>query len=72
MSCFTDNPLSTALTSSDKNRAFILFMMLPGIRLTRGLIPLVNDNHVDNYLKEILAFVYYCSIVYNRPKNGCV
>ena len=25
----------------------------------RDLITLVNDNHVDNYLKEILAFVYY-------------
>ena len=24
---------------------------------------LVNDNHVDNYLKEILAFVYYSSTV---------
>ena len=22
---------------------------------------MVNDNHVDNYLKEILAFVYYGS-----------
>ena len=35
----------------------------------RGLITLVSDNHVDNYLKEILAFVYYGSIVNNRPKN---
>ena len=33
----------------------------------RGLITLVNDNHVDNYLKESLAFVYYGSIVIN-PK----
>ena len=31
---------------------------------------MVNDNHMDNYLKEILAFVYYDSIVNNRPKNG--
>ena len=34
-----------------------------------GLITLVNDNHVDNYLKEILAFVYYGSIVNNWPKK---
>ena len=40
---------------------------LPGFRLTRGLITLVNDNYV-NYLQEILAFVYYDSIVNNRPK----
>ena len=39
----------------------------PGFRLTRGLITLVNQ--VDNYLKEILAFVYDGSIVKkNRPK----
>ena len=25
---------------------------LPGCRLTRGLITLVNDDNVDNYLKE--------------------
>ena len=34
-----------------------------------NLITLVNDNHVDNYLKEILEFVYYSSIVNNRLKN---
>ena len=28
-----------------------------------------NDNHVDNYLKDILAFVYYSSIVNNQPKR---
>ena len=27
------------------------------------MITLVNDNHVDNYLKEILTFVYYGSLV---------
>ena len=26
-------------------------------------------NHMDNYLKEISACVYYGSIVNNRPKN---
>ena len=31
-----------------------------------GLITLVNNNHMDNYLKEILAFVYYGSIVNNQ------
>ena len=31
---------------------------------------MVDDNHVDNYLKEILAFVYFGSTVNNRPKNG--
>ena len=36
-----------------------------------SLITLVNDNHVDNYLKEILAFVYYGLIVINQPKNFC-
>ena len=35
----------------------------------RGLITLVNDNHVDNYLKEILAFLYYGSIVNSRSKK---
>ena len=34
-----------------------------------GLIKLVNNNHLDNYLREILALVYYGSIVNNRPKN---
>ena len=35
-----------------------------------GLITLVNDNHLDNYLKEILAFVYYSLIVNNRPPKN--
>ena len=30
---------------------------------TRGLISLVNDNYVDNNLKEILMYVYFGSIV---------
>ena len=30
---------------------------------------MVNDNHVDNYLKEILVPVYNGSIVNNRPKS---
>ena len=34
-----------------------------------GLITLVNDNHMDKYLKEILAFVYHGLIVNNRPKT---
>ena len=40
------------------------------VRLTHGLISLVNDNHADNYLKEILSFVYYGRIVNNQPKNS--
>ena len=44
--------------------------VLPGFCLTRGLITLVNDDHVDNYLKEILASVYYWSIGNSRPKKG--
>ena len=36
------------------------------------MITLVIDNHVDNYLKEILAFVYYDSFVNNRPKNRLI
>ena len=34
-----------------------------------NLITFVNDNHVDNYLKEISVFVYYGSSVNNQPKN---
>ena len=34
-----------------------------------GLSTLVNDNHMDNYLKVILAFVYHGSIVNIQPKN---
>ena len=30
-------------------------------------VTLVNDNHMDSYIKEIMAFVYYGSIVNNRP-----
>ena len=29
---------------------------------------LVNDNHVENNLKEILVCIYYGSIVNNLPK----
>ena len=36
---------------------------------TRGLISLVNENHVDNNLKEILVYVYSGWIVNNRPKK---
>ena len=36
----------------------------------RRLITWVKDNHLDNCLKEILAFVNYGLIVNNQPKNG--
>ena len=68
---FTDSPLSTTLwRHSDKKSAAInnRYMYLDFF-LTRGLITVVNDNHVDNYLKEILAFVYYGSIANNQPKS---
>ena len=32
------------------------------------LITLVNDDHVDHYLKKILAFVYYDLTVNIDPK----
>ena len=39
-----------------------------GYRLTRGLITLVNDNHVDNYLKEIRRLYTMDRLCLNRPK----
>ena len=33
------------------------------------LISLVNDNHVDNSLKDIFGNLYYGSIVNNQLKN---
>ena len=50
--------------------AWVYKIPLPGFPLTHGLITLVNDNDVDNYLKEILAFVYHGSIVNNQQKNS--
>ena len=38
------------------------------VHLTRGLISLVTDNHVDNILKEILVYVYLGWIVKSRLK----
>ena len=38
------------------------------IRLTRGLISLAKDSHVDNNYEEILVYQYFGSSV--RPKNG--
>ena len=65
----TDNPLSTALwRHSDKFSAAINKRYLDFVQAST-LISLVHDNHLDNYLKEILAFVYYGSIVKNEPKN---
>ena len=54
---------------SDKNSAALNYPYLDFVD-TRGLISLVNDNHVDNNLKESLMYVYLGSIVNNRPKNG--
>ena len=33
------------------------------------LISLVDDNHMDNKLKEIFVYVFYGSVVNNQPKN---
>ena len=66
---FTDNLLYTALwRHSDRNSATINDRYLNFV-LTRGLISLVRDNHIDNYLKESLTFVPYSLIVNNRLKN---
>ena len=35
----------------------------------RGLISLVNENRVDNNIKEILVYVYFGSIVNYQPKH---
>ena len=34
----------------------------------RGLISSVDDNYVDNRFKEILVYVYHCSVENNRPR----
>ena len=45
-------------------------MTVTRFSLTRGMITLVNDNHMDNYHKESLAFEYYGSIVNILPQKG--
>ena len=35
-----------------------------------NMFTLVNDNHVDNYPKKIVGFVYYGSTVNNEPNNS--
>ena len=35
----------------------------------RFLVSLVNNNHMDNNLKEILVYVYYGSLVNNGPNK---
>ena len=37
------------------------------VHLTHSLISLVNDNHMDNSLKEILVYVCFGSIINNLP-----
>ena len=39
------------------------------ITVTVTMITLVDDNHVDSYVREILAFVYYGSIVKTPKRN---
>ena len=67
---FADNPLYKALWGHrDKNSMAIGNHYLDFLQMC-SLISLVNDNHVDNNLKEILLFVYYGLIVNSRPKKG--
>ena len=58
---FKDNPLYIALwRHSDKTSAVIN---------NHYLDLLVNDNHVDNNLKEKLVYVYFGSIVNNQARK---
>ena len=41
------------------------------VRLTCGLISLVNDNDVNNNCQEILLYVYFGLIVNKRHKKAC-
>ena len=55
---FRDNPHYTALLRhNDKNDAAINNRYMDFVQ-THCLILLVNDNHKDNTLKEILVYVY--------------
>ena len=36
-----------------------------------GLISLVNDDHVDNNLKEILVYVYLARLYCKRSTQNC-
>ena len=63
---FRDNPLYKALwRRSDKNSADINNRYLDFVQ-TRGLISLVNDNHMDNNL-----MVFWCMHTMKRSKNIC-
>ena len=64
---FSDSPLYTALwRHSDKNSTANCYL---DFAQTRGLMSFVSDNHVDNGFKETLDYVYFGSIVNNRPLN---
>ena len=66
---FTVYPLYSAQWHhSDKNSAAINNCYLDFVQ-PRGWISLVDDNHVDKYVKEILTFVHYGSIVNSRLKR---
>ena len=54
---------------SDKNSA-ALNNRYPDYVQKRGMISLVNENHVGNKIKELLVYVYSGSFVNNRPKNS--
>ena len=63
---FPDNHLHRAFwRHTDWKSATINTRYLDFIQ-TRGLSSLVNDDHVDNNLKEMSVHVYFCSNVNNR------
>ena len=66
---FTDNQLYKALWHhSDKNRAAIHDHYLDVVQ-TRGLISLVNNNHMDNHLKEIGFCMLWLNCKQTAPKK---
>ena len=58
-------------TRHDKNSAAVNESYLDFVQ-TRGLISLVNGNHVDNSLKKILVSVNYGLVVNNPPKKETI
>ena len=65
---FLQVTLYTLWRHIDKNSAAINNSYMDFVQ-TRGLILLVNDNHVDNHLKEILLYVNFDPIVFSRLQN---
>ena len=60
--------LQTALSRHSGNNSAAINNRYLDFVQTCDLTSLSNDNHVDNYRREMLMSVYYDSIVNNRPK----